>query len=75
MSTTDLLLALFIALITALGGRLIRDLEALAIFVGLSAITAFLLAFLLGAPGAVLGLVGLSVAAIKIIRAPQIKRL
>ncbi|MEM1638146.1 MAG: secretion system protein [Pyrobaculum sp.] len=75
MSSTDLFLALLIALITAMGGRLIRDIEALAIFVGLSAAAAFLLAFLLGAPGAVLGLMGLSIAAIKIVRSPQVMKL
>ncbi|MGC8972613.1 MAG: secretion system protein [Thermoproteus sp.] len=68
----DLYLALLIALLTALGGYLIRDLQALGIFVGLSATAAFLMAFLFNAPGAVLGLVGLAVAGVKIVRAPKV---
>ncbi|MGC8582361.1 MAG: secretion system protein, partial [Thermoproteus sp.] len=68
----DLYLALLIALLTALGGYLIRDLQALGIFVGLSAAAAFLMAFLFNAPGAVLGLVGLAVAGVKIVRAPKV---
>ncbi|MGC9119452.1 MAG: secretion system protein, partial [Thermoproteus sp.] len=68
----DLYLALLIALLTALGGYLIRDLQALGIFVGLSAAAAFLMAFLFNAPGAVLGLMGLAVAGVKIVRAPKV---
>jgi hypothetical protein len=68
----DLYLALLIALLTALGGYLIRDLQALALLVGLSAVAAFLMSFLFNAPGAVLGLAGLVVAGVKILRAPKV---
>ncbi|CCC81551.1 hypothetical protein [Thermoproteus tenax] len=65
--------ALLIAVFTALGGYIIRDLQALSILVALSSVAAFLLAILFNAPAAVLGLLGLTVAAVRIIRRPELR--
>lgn len=69
----ELATALLILAFTAAGGYLIRDMRALAVLVGLSATAAFLLAILLSTPSAVLGLLGLSVGAVRTLRRPELR--
>lgn len=70
----DIYAVLLILILSALGGYFIRDLLALIVFVALTAAAGFLTALLLNAPIAVLGLLGLAVAAYRVISRPQIKR-
>jgi len=65
----DLLIAGVVGILAALGGLFIKDLKALAIFTVLISLAAFLLSFLMKMPAVSLGLLGLSVAAVKIGRA------
>lgn len=69
----ELATALLILALTAAGGYLIRDMRALAVFVGLSATAAFLLAILLSIPSVVLGLLGLSAGAVRTLRRPELR--
>lgn len=75
----DVYVALFVALLSALGGALIRrDILALSIYVALVSAAGFLISFLLNAPAALLGLLGLSTAAYRVVkisslRAPRIR--
>ncbi|ACB38987.1 hypothetical protein [Pyrobaculum neutrophilum] len=65
----DLYIAGAVAVLSAMGGIFIKDLKALSIFTVLIAAAAFLLAYAVGMPAVVLGLVGLSTAAVKMGRA------
>ena len=66
---------LLVAIFSALGGLLIRrDLYALLIYVFLDAIAGFLMAFLLDAPTALLGLLGLSTAAYRVVKTSRLRR-
>ncbi len=66
---TDIYAAVLIAVLSALGGILIRkDPYALLIYTALISIAGFLTAFLLSAPAALLGLLGLSTAAYRVVK-------
>ncbi len=65
----DLVIAGVVGILAALGGLFIKDLKALAIFTVFISLAAFLLSFLMKMPAISLGLLGLSVAAVKIGRA------
>ncbi|AAL63020.1 hypothetical protein PAE0776 [Pyrobaculum aerophilum str. IM2] len=62
----DVLIALVIAFFSALGGALIKDIKALAVFTVLIALATFLVVFVTNMPTASLGLVGLAIAAVRI---------
>ena len=62
----DLLIAGVVGILAALGSLFIKELKALAIFTVLISLAAFLLSFLMKMPAVSLGLLGLSVAAVKI---------
>ena len=73
---TDIYAVLLIAVFSTLGGILIRrDLYALLIYVALAATAGFLMAFLLNAPAALLGLLGLSTAAYRVVKISRLKGL
>jgi hypothetical protein len=65
----DLVIAGVVGILAILGGLFIKDLKAIAIFTLLTSLLAFLLSYLLHMPAISLGLLGLSVAAVKIGRA------
>jgi len=65
----DLLIAGIVGVFTVLGGLFIKDLKALAVFTVLISLAAFLLSFLTKMPTISLGLLGLSVAVVRIGRA------
>ncbi|MCC6020521.1 MAG: hypothetical protein LM577_04045 [Thermoproteaceae archaeon] len=67
----DALVAAALGAVYALGGALIRDLRALAIFTCLAWAAAFLTALLCSMPAAVLSVAGLASAAVKIGRAKR----
>jgi len=67
----DLLIAGVVGILAILGGLFIKDLKAIAIFTLLTALLAFLLSHLLQMPVISLGLLGLSVAAMKIGKASK----
>jgi hypothetical protein len=62
----DFLIAGVVGILAILGGLFIKDLKAIALFTLLMSLLAFLLSYLLQMPAISLGLLGLSVAAVKI---------
>jgi hypothetical protein len=62
----DFLIAGVVGILAILGGLFIKDLKAIAIFTFLMSLSAFLLSYLLQMPAISLGVLGLSVAAVKI---------
>ena len=71
---TDIYAPILIAVLSALGGILIRrDLYALLIYTVLVSVAGFLTAFLLNASTALLGLLGLSTAAYRVVKISRLR--